>query len=116
MAKLVPRSTDSMKQIRENATKCIENILFLQNYEKKASQIQNLKVDITKNESNLTHIYELSKILCNTVTSFDDLFKFIDIIIYGLLDTQVQSSIAACIFLNYLVKTRANEIKNQVLF
>jgi len=48
------------------------------------------------------------------VPAGDQLVKFIDKLIDGLLDVQSHCSSASCIFLNHCVKLRGGELKEQV--
>ena len=45
----------------------------------------------------------------------EQLVKFIDKLIDGLLDVQSHCSSASCIFLNHCIKLRGGELKNQVI-
>lgn len=48
------------------------------------------------------------------VPSGDQLIIFIERLIDGLLDVQSHCSSASCIFLNYFIKSRGGELKDQV--
>ena len=55
-----------------------------------------------------------SKLLCKLVPSGSQLIEFIEKLIDSLLDVQAHCSSATCIFLNYCMKLRVNEMKENV--
>lgn len=61
----------------------------------------------------LAGVNDLSKILCRKIPS-DQLILFIEKLFEGLLDVQSHCSSAACIVLHFCVKSRGNELKEQV--
>ena len=115
LALMIPRSSDPVLAVRGKSIECIECLLFLQEKSELKSNFADLKEALLKDQSetNLTAIIDLSKLLCNRIPAGDQVLKFIDVIINGLLDNQSSSSIAACIFLNYFIKSRGVEFKGE---
>lgn len=128
LGRIVSRSTDPIIQIRTFTVDCIENLIKLNNLMQNKSDsdqeqsdrelegLSAIKQKLVKNDSNilLSAVSDLSKILCKQVSSGEQLVVFIEKLIDGLLDVQSHCSSASCIFLNYCVKIRGSELKEQV--
>lgn len=126
LGRIVSRSTDPIIQVRLITIDCIESLIrSLQIYNQ--SSVENdsevliellggVKQKLIKNDSSilLIGVNELSKLLCKKVPSGEQLMVFIEKLIDGLLDVQSHCSSASCIFLNYCVKLRGNELKCHV--
>lgn len=79
-------------------------------------QLQQIKLKLVKTDSTvlLSGVNELSKVLCKYVPTGQQLVVFIEKLIDGLLDVESHCSSASCLVLNYCVKLRGAELKDQV--
>lgn len=122
------RCTDPSIVIRNLAIECIESLLgILDNSSKKRSedkietlleQLAQIRNKLIKTDSNvlLAGVNELSKLICKHIPPGQQLIVFIEKLIDGLLDVESHCSSASCLLLNYCVKLRGAELKDQVVF
>lgn len=118
--------TDSQIVVRIISIDCIESLLKLYQlftdtiiFDQSAKLFEQLlvfKQKLTKPDNNvmLGVVNDLAKFLCKLIPSGKQLMKFIKKLIEGLLDVQDNCSSATCIFLNFCVKLRAAELKDDV--
>lgn len=127
MGRIVSRCTDPSIAIRNLAVECIESLVcILENsginklaedkIETLIEQLGQARNKLIKTDSNvlLSGVNELSKLICKHVPSGQQLIVFIEKLIDGLLDVESHCSSASCLLLNYCVKLRGSELKDQV--
>lgn len=84
--------------------------------DKYTEQLAAIHQKLIKTDSNilLSGVNELSKIICKLVPPGVQLITFIEKLIDGLLDVESHCSSASCLILNYCIKLRGAELKEQV--
>ena len=118
--------TDPQIPVRLLTIDCIENLLKLYQiftetvvFDQSGRQFEQLvvfKQKLTKSDANvlLGAVSDMTKLLCKLVPAGGQLMEFIEKLIDGLLDVNSHCSSASCIFLNFCVKLRAVELKENV--
>ena len=81
------------------------------------ARLVDIKAKLVKNEINLllSAVSDLGKLFCKRVASGEQLVRFVDKLVDGLLDTQTSCSSAACLLLNYCIKLRGTELREHVV-
>ena len=123
---IISRMTDPQIPVRLLTIDCIENLLKLYQiftetvvFDQSGRQFEQLvvfKQKLTKSDANvlLGAVSDMTKLLCKLVPAGGQLMEFIEKLIDGLLDVNSHCSSASCIFLNFCVKLRAVELKENV--
>jgi len=127
LGSIIGRITDPVITVRLLTIDCIENLLKLYQiftetivFEQSGKLFEQLlvfKQKLIKSDANilLGVVSDMTKILCKLIPPGKQLIEFVEKLIEGLLDVNSHCSSSVCIFLNYSVKLRAAELKENVI-
>ncbi|XP_077869460.1 maestro heat-like repeat-containing protein family member 1 [Saccoglossus kowalevskii] len=124
LARLVPRCTDPVLSIRQNAIDCVQLVLKTalryegfspEHKDQMVDALPVLKDRVMKGDPNILFsvVSDLSKVLSKKIPS-DQLRNFLFLLFDGLLDFQSHSSSGACVVLNSVFKSRGHELHSDI--